>query len=175
VSPLKNAVAITLVIVGAGSVVASVGLFVARPYLLNGSACDLTIDAIGVDPEGTIQIRYHARIAYHTEVVPVPPIRKAEVTCVARHAWESLPPRFGRWPRTLKDGICGFYAVRSPAPDDNELVDHSPDVPWILAGITLKPGTYRLRPGDELVYFRNQDRDGADLEGRFRIGSTIPD
>jgi hypothetical protein len=136
-------------------------LFVAWPSLLTGSSCDLTVDAIEVDDDGWIRMRYRARIAYDTELHHGLSIRKEGLTSMSRTSLESCAPRFLRWPRTETGAMIATPGLAATP----VLPDGRPDLPALRARLVLTPGTYRLRPAEELVYYRGKSRDGQDIEG----------
>jgi hypothetical protein len=161
-STLRRALPWILLVPGALLAVGLAGLLVAWPSLLTGGACEVTIESIDVDVEGGIRIRYHAWLAYRTNVASVAPVPPGTNTCVGdTHSWSECPPRFARRARLAKDGHIGAYARLKRL----EKGPQGPDLAAIRAGLTVGPGTYRVRPGNPLVYWRGTDTDGTLYEG----------
>jgi hypothetical protein len=58
----------------------------------------------------------------------------------------------------------GGFGDASPSREDGSVVPA-----WLRTGMLAKPGTYRLRPGESLVYFRGRDGAGDLREGKITV------
>ncbi len=131
------------------------------PTLLNGHAGDLTIESLAISPAGEIDVMYRTVMAYGTELVWLfPGAPPADRTWV--DSWDSCPPGFLRRPRT---SLLGTYLIPLTGAAANE----KPDRPSMQAALVLQPGTYRVRPGDQLVFFRLKLQNGGVLEGKIKV------
>src|SRR5579872_2239964 len=133
-------IALMIAALGAGLVLIS------WPTLLNGHACDLTIESVGISPKREIDVGYRAKLAYGTELAWTSPGSPSEDSFNG-DSWDSCDPGFLRRPRTTRRSFNLFPLMEV-------LAGEEPDLPSMQNAVVLPPGNYRLRPGDQLVYFR---------------------
>ncbi len=141
-------------------------LFLAWPTWLTGGTCEFTVEKFDFDDStGVIQVYCHEVLPYGGEMEWVfPPGTDRDHPY--RVAWDGYTPRFLRWPSRPIPGQMLFPLI-TPEETKKEwdlrtsLAYHQR---WLLA-----PGTYRLRVGEQLVYYRREQPGHPPAEGVIRF------
>lgn len=149
-------------------ILGSAVLFLAWPTWLTGGACEFTVERFDFnDLTGEIQGYCHEVLPYRSELEWVFPPGTGE-DHPYRVFWDQYSPRFLRWPSRPIPGQMIFpLATPEETKKEWELKTYdSYHQRWLLA-----PGTYRLRVGEDLVYYRRTEPSGNVVEARIRVRS----
>jgi hypothetical protein len=141
-------------------VLAAAAVFVSWPTLLNGHACEVTVESVFITTGREVDVKYRAVLAYGTELSWIIP-GAVDENYSFDDTWASCPPGWLRRPRPTLPG-------RNLIPLDALNAGEKDDLPSLQKALVLQRGTYRIRPGEQLVYFRFIRRDGTPIEGRLK-------
>jgi len=126
-----------------------------QPVLLTGRYYDLTVRSIEYGPLGNVTVTYDEVLTYGTSASWEYNMEKNTGGMVLQ-AWERMPPGFLRWPRRSRDQTFGFW-LTTPA----ERAERMEVSPALRERLLLRQGTYRIRCGDHLDYYRRTAPDGT--------------
>ena len=119
------------------------------PTLFSGPWYEITFTSAEFKPDGMLEFHYNDRLSYGAAVRwrNADPSEELVVEVSTEDSWSQREGGFLRWPRTLKDLSSRSLHATEKGPKQGTLL--------------ITPGTYRLRPGERLVYFRAIGRKGA--------------
>jgi len=123
----------------------------------------VTFEPADVDAKGWLHAVYHDRLAYNTEVDWGFPPQKRSFT-LFRESWSEREQGFLRWPRRGSNTQLAISLLREDEAEPG--VADAPEMRWRFL---LTPGTYRIRPGESLVYYRRKDPDGSVVEASINV------
>lgn len=126
------------------------GLFLVWPTWLTGGFLNLTVTGVSIHPKtGEMTLSCDLTLAYGTECWWTLPDAGGGSDALGT-TYDYLPPGFLRWPRREPR-----YQWTYPISTDEERRGTMPSLETLHQRVPLKPGeTFRLRPGEELVYCR---------------------
>ena len=137
-------------------------ILIAFPTLLTGGYYEMTIDTISFDPRGIVNLEYHDRLAYGTVAHWTFP-GDTGVTMATYDAWNGRKKPFLGWPTKTENQTLGFW-LTSISERNWGMVDQ----PSLHRRLLLVAGnTYRVRIGEEFVYYRRLEPDGKIVETSF--------
>jgi hypothetical protein len=165
--PAKKVLLLSAAVTGGTVLLALILTTLAWPTWLTGGSCELSVEKVLFDDvQGRAEVFFQVVLPYAGELDwEFPP---GGGTPYAYHAsWNQNPPRFLRWPGYPSPGQL---IVPLGTKGEKPLVER--DLELFRSRWVLKPGTYRLRPGEELVYFAKTDPGGRVISSfiRFRSG-----
>jgi hypothetical protein len=141
-----------------------------HPVLLTGRYYELTIHSVEFDPEGLVNLTYDDAICYGTSIfLKSSSSATSEISTGGElESWESRRGGVLRWPRKKQAQVLGFWLVT-----DEERAKGIADSPAARQRLLLKEGTYRIRQGDRLIYYRRQEPNGT-VTSRFIEARPTP-
>jgi len=145
--------------------VAGTLLLLVHPILFTGRFYELTIRKVDFGPDGMVSITYDDVLTYDSSVLwryPAP-----NGTTFIMEEWEGRPRTFLRWPTKDRNQNLTLYLTTT-----DERSKGVGDSPAIRQRWLLKEGTYRLRPGEQLVAARILESDGTTAESIVEITPT---
>jgi hypothetical protein len=137
-------------------------LFLAHPTLLTGGFYEFTVTSVEFGPQGHALITYEDVLSYGTSAT-----WEYHVDKLSRgshiHEWAQRPASFLRWPRKEKQSLGVFLAT------DEEREKGKSDSPSVRERLRLKAGTYRIRSGERMDYFRWTDPEGTVIRWQIEV------
>ena len=153
--------------IAAVSLLVAVGLlFLVWPTWLTGGVCELTVaDILFDEVDGRVEIFTSTVLPYGAEMQwDFPPDRTLNYTF--HQSWDQEPSPFLRWPSYPRPGD-----LMIPLVIDAEKQTVPERIESVKARLLLRKGVYRLRVGEQLVYYRRQDEEGRTVESVIRCRS----
>jgi hypothetical protein len=139
-------------------------LFLIWPTWMTARYCELTIAEVSVSPDGMLELGYDQELSYGTTVEWVNLPDEDGWTGSSSTGWDNMNPRFLRWPRRRLN-TQSWIPILIP----REYLGINVDLDTLQQRVLLKAGTYRIRSGESLVYYRGTRSDGRVAEGRIRV------
>jgi hypothetical protein len=165
--PAKKVLLISISMTSGTVLLALLLLTLAWPTWFTGGSCEISIEKVLFDDiHGRAEVFFKVVLPYAGEMDwDFPP--DGEMPYTYHVSWNQNPPRFLRWP-----GYADPGQLIVPLAAKGEKPPLQGDFELLRSRWGLKPGTYRLRPGDELVYFTKTDPGGRIVPSviRFRLG-----
>jgi len=133
------------------------------PTWLTGGYCEITFTRIEMDSTGRIELNYDLTLSYKLveEWVSIPGSGGSNSSSIG---WRNLGKGFLRCPRTRSD-IQMWPTMWT----DEDPAGTLADIQTLRNRMVLKPGTYRIRNGESLVWGRSKHPDGSLAEGKIRV------
>jgi hypothetical protein len=146
------------------------GFFLYWPTFLTAPCYDLTVTAVTFPAPGKFRIEYEDRLVYGWGVAWQYEYSNARgrQRKVSSDFWSFENKPFLRWPRTSRGLQIEYEATME---EGYILADESTLRPRIL----IKPGGYRLHPGEQLVFYRGESSEGKPLQGVIVMQPDTPD
>jgi len=129
-------------------------IFLVHPVLLTGRYYELTVRSIEFGNLGNVTVTYDEVLTYDTTASWEHSI-EVRSGGTLQQTWDHMPPGFLRGPRRSQNLTFGFWLTTQA-----ERAERMPDSPALRERLLLKAGTYRIRSGDRLEYYRRTDPDG---------------
>ena len=148
-------------------VMAMGGALLYNPSLLTGGFYEFTVTDVIHEPSGVVYVLFKDRIAYGTQMVweRAPLISVGDGLYFSDGtSWSTRPGGNLRWP---KEEIRRQDAYWLSTSEEREA--GFKDMNALRSRLLLKPGTYRLRIGEKLVYYRRPLEGGRFAEGRISV------
>ena len=136
------------------SIVAGVALLV-KPTLLSGGYYEITVTSVKVEPVGEVLLSFDDRLAHGV----VASWKCDSLSTKEIKLWEERSPGFLLWPRSQSDGELGFCVGTQE--EHQKGFEHAETM---RLRVLLRAGTYRVRPGERLVFHRTTLPDGKIAE-----------
>src|SRR5262245_29373861 len=136
-------------------------LLLIHPVLLTGRYYEFTVRTIDFGPLGPTSILYDDSITYDTQVSV---IYRGVGPSLQMETWDRKPPNILRWPRRERDKVLGFWLAT-----EEEKALGKGDTPAVWKRLLLKPGTYRVRSGEQLIYYRRPEQDGTETQYTIEV------
>jgi hypothetical protein len=133
--------------------VGSLILFV-KPTLLSGGYYEITIKSVAFEPDGKAIISYEDRLAHGT----VASWKCSQITDSSRGIllWHERTTRILHWPRAATQCRLEFWLA-----SHDERQQGVRDSDSLRQRFLLKPQTYRIKAGENLVFHRIPNSDGT--------------
>ena len=156
----RGALVLLILGVGAGS------FFVWWPTCLVTPYYEVTVTAITFPEPGRFRIEYEDRLVYGWGAYWQ--YNRPNGRTSSGDFWSFQDKPFLRWPRTSKENEHEYVATLEEGPPGT-LADEA----TLRRRILIKPGTYRIHPGEKLVFYRGEQRDGYLLEGVVEMSPDV--
>jgi hypothetical protein len=146
--------------------------FLYWPTFLTAPCYDLTVTAVTFPAPGKFRIEYEDRLVYGWGVSWEYDIANARGHSRVRNGdcWSFDDKRTLRWPRTSQ-GLHQQY--------EDTLEEGPPGTPadeaTLRSRILIKPGVYRLYPGETLVFYRGASTNGKPRQGVIVMEPEVQD
>ena len=130
----------------------------AHPILFTGRSYEFTVRSVEVGPDGKLTLTYDDVITYDTTVTWT-----ISGGLGLTDSWDHGRNGFLRWPRKDQRTLSFFLTT------DEELEKRMGDAPVIRERLLLKEGTYRIRAGERLEYYRRTNPDGTVVSWHIKV------
>jgi hypothetical protein len=125
-----------------------------KPTLLSGGYYEITIKSVSFEPDGKATISYEDRLAHGT----VASWKCRQITDSSRGIllWHERTTRILQWPRAATQCRLEFWLA-----SHDERQQGMRDSDSLRQRFLLKPQTYRIKAGENLVFHRIPNPDGT--------------
>jgi hypothetical protein len=169
---MKSRAAAVAMVVILPSIFLPVLCFLYWPTCLSDPRIDLTVTAVKFFSPGKFRIEYEQQLIYGWGISWNYDLARdgGSRRTVTEDYWSFDDKRKFRWPRTTR-GLSREY--------DATMEEGPPGIPadeaTMRRHILIRPGVFRLRPGEKLMFYRGASRNGKDLEGFVEMKPEVPD
>jgi hypothetical protein len=148
------------------------GFFLYWPTCLTAPCYDLTVTAVTFPAPGKFRIEYEDRLVYGWGMHRSYDAGDAKGThqIVTGDFWSFEDKPFLRWPRTSRGLEMVYEATMEEGPPGTPA-----DEATMRSRILVKPGVYRIHPGETFVFYRGGPRNGKPLQGVIVMTPDTPD
>lgn len=145
--------------------VVAVLIFLFHPVLLSGRYYELTVRSIEYGSLGNVTVIYDEALTYDTKAIWEHSTENRSGGMILQ-TWDRMPAGFLRSPRRIQNQSFGFWLTTQ-----SERAERTPDSPALRERLLLKVGTYRIRSGEQLVYYQRTNPDGSVVPWEIEVGS----
>ena len=125
-----------------------------HPVLFTGRYYELTVQSIDYGPQSLTSVVYDDSITYDTQVM----VRYTGTpNSLVQDYWDRKPRSILHWPRKEREKVLGFWLAT-----EEEKALGIAESSMVRGRLLLKPGMYRIRIGERLIYYRRPERDGTE-------------
>jgi hypothetical protein len=148
------------------------GFFLYWPTCLATPCYDLTVTAVTFPAPGKFRIEYEDRIVYGWGFSRRYDVGDAKGTHgeATGDFWSFDDHRVLRWPRTSRGLYMEYEATMEEGPPGTPA-----DEAMMRSRILVKPGAYRIHPGETLVFYRGGAGKGKPLQGIIEMRPDVQD
>ena len=136
-------------------------LLLIHPVLFTGRYYELTVRSIDYGPRSLTSIVVDDSITYDT-------LLRVNYASSALHlsmdSWDRKPRSFLLWPRNERERTWGWWLAT-----EEEKALGLGDSPAVRERLQLKPGTYRIRAGERLIFYRRKEADGTETQWSYEV------